>query len=495
MSYRPWVDSANRVFTGVLFVQLLVTFVIAFLTNDWLVPVLLSVFIVSLPLLLIRVSGQSRLTRHVIAAAIQLITAVHIDQTMGLVEMHFEIFVVMAFLIYYRDWTIVLTGVAVVAVHHVLFFFLQSNGADVYIFAEGYVTLGILCIHAGFAVAEAAVLCVIARQSDAEAASAQALRDSIADIVKQSDKLNLSAGVRGETSEILAFRELLEQFRKNIKSTRGLAIQVRNVSSALSLQTTDLIDSRQQTSREVDSIASAIEQMAVTISSISEQASDAKAAAEESIGRSEHAGSVAKTAADSIGSLKSNVVATNEKLSSLDRQCHRISDVVEAINDITKQTNLLALNAAIEAARAGEEGRGFAVVADEVRSLAATTGRNAEEISRISQSILTEVAEAVSSMNACVQQIDDAVIYSEDSGQSMRAVAERIHDVAQQVTSVATATEEQRNASEDISRSAQTMRELSEAETKLLLSGQESSDSLKKASIELDTEVGRFIVD
>ncbi|MCA1767985.1 MAG: methyl-accepting chemotaxis protein, partial [Idiomarina sp.] len=120
MSYRPWVDSANRVFTGVLFVQLLVTFVIAFLTNDWLVPVLLSVFIVSLPLLLIRVSGQSRLTRHVIAAAIQLITAVHIDQTMGLVEMHFEIFVVMAFLIYYRDWTIVLTSVAVVAVHHVL---------------------------------------------------------------------------------------------------------------------------------------------------------------------------------------------------------------------------------------------------------------------------------------------------------------------------------------------------------------------------------------
>ncbi|MDV6314854.1 methyl-accepting chemotaxis protein [Idiomarina sp. HP20-50] len=495
MSYRPWINSANRVFTGVLLIQLLITLVIAFLTNDWFVPVLLSLLIVSLPLLLIRTAGQSKLTRHVIAAAVQLITAVHIDQTMGLVEMHFEIFVVMAFLIYYRDWAIVVTSVAVVAVHHILFFILQSNGADVYIFAEGYVTLGILAIHAGFAIAEAVVLSFIAKQSDTEAVSAQALRDSIADIVKQSDKLDLAVEVKGESNEVVAFRELLNQFQGNIRSTRSLAGQVQSVSGALSHQTEELMDSRQQTSREVDSIASAIEQMAVTISSISEQANDVKVAAEESIERSEHAESVAKTAADSIGSLKSNVLATNEKLSTLDNQCRQISNVVEAINDITKQTNLLALNAAIEAARAGEEGRGFAVVADEVRSLAATTGRNAEEISKISRSILTEVAEAVSSMDACVRQIDDAVIYSDESGESMRAVAERIHHVAEQVISVAAATEEQRNASEDISRSAQTMRELSEAETELLLSGQKNADSLKSASDQLDAEVGRFIVD
>ncbi|MAO67779.1 MULTISPECIES: methyl-accepting chemotaxis protein [Idiomarina] len=495
MLYRPWVDSANRVFTGVLLVQLLITFVIAFLTGDWFVPVVLSLLIVSLPLLLIRASGQSKLTRHVIAAAIQLITAVHIDQTMGLVEMHFEIFVVMAFLIYYRDWMIVVTSVGVVAVHHILFFVLQSNGADVYIFAEGYVTLGILAIHAGFAVAEGAVLCVIAKQSDTEAVSAQTLRNSIADIVKQSDKLNLMVDVSGTTDEVTAFKNLLTQFRKNIQSTRGLSKRIQDVSGALSKESEELIKSRQNSSQEVDSIASAIEEMAVTISSISEQANLAKMSAEESIDRSENAANVAETAAGSISSLKANVLATNDKLKSLDRQCHQISDVIGAINDITKQTNLLALNAAIEAARAGEEGRGFAVVADEVRSLAATTGKNAEQISQISQNILTEVAEAVSSMDACVQQIDEAVTYSEESGSSMKTVAQRINDVAQKVISVAAATEEQRNASEDISRSAQTMRELSEAETQLLVNGQENATSLKTVSTQLDSEVGRFIVD
>ena len=135
------------------------------------------------------------------------------------------------------------------------------------------------------------------------------------------------------------------------------------------------------------------------------------------------------------------------------------------------------------------------MVADEVRSLASTTGKNAEQISQISQNILTEVAEAVNSMDACVQQIDEAVTYSEESGTSMKTVAQRINDVAQKVISVAAATEEQRNASEDISRSAQTMRELSEAETQLLLNGQENATSLKTVSTQLDSEVGRFIVD
>ncbi|PWW39433.1 methyl-accepting chemotaxis protein [Idiomarina loihiensis] len=495
MLYRPWVYSANRVFNGVLLVQLLITFFIAFLTDDWFVPVLLSLLIVSLPLLLIRVAGQSKLTRHVIAAAVQLITAVHIDQTMGLVEMHFEIFVVMAFLIYYRDWTIVVTSVAVVAVHHILFFILQSSGADVYIFAEGYVTLGILAIHAGFAVAEAGVLCVIAKQSDTEAMSAQTLRNSIADIVKQPEQLNLMVDVSGETKEVEAFKNLLLQFQTNIQHTRSLSKQVQDVSSTLSRESSELIKSRQVSSQEVDSIASAIEQMAVTISSISEQANSAKVSAEESIDLSEQAAGVSVTAAHSINSLKNDVLAANEKLTSLNKQCHQISDVIGAINDITKQTNLLALNAAIEAARAGEEGRGFAVVADEVRSLAATTGKNAEQISQISQNILTEVAEAVNSMEACVQQIDEAVTYSEDSGVAMKTVAGRINDVTQKVISVAAATEEQRNASEDISRSAQTMRELSEAETHLLLNGQENGTTLKAVSTKLDSEVGRFIVD
>lgn len=72
--------------------------------------------------------------RIAVGAAFMVLSALHIHQMHGLIEMHFGIFVLLAFLVYYRDWTPIVTGAAIIAVHHLGFNFLQVGGYPVYVF-------------------------------------------------------------------------------------------------------------------------------------------------------------------------------------------------------------------------------------------------------------------------------------------------------------------------------------------------------------------------
>ncbi len=60
------------------------------------------------------------LTRHVIAGAQMLASALLIHLTGGRIETHFHVFGSLAFLAFYRDWRVLITGSAVVALDHFL---------------------------------------------------------------------------------------------------------------------------------------------------------------------------------------------------------------------------------------------------------------------------------------------------------------------------------------------------------------------------------------
>jgi hypothetical protein len=74
-----------------------------------------------LPVALVLLRPGATLTRHVIAACEMLFSALLIDITGGRIETHFHIFGALALLDFYRDWRVLITASAVVAIHHAVF--------------------------------------------------------------------------------------------------------------------------------------------------------------------------------------------------------------------------------------------------------------------------------------------------------------------------------------------------------------------------------------
>lgn len=74
----------------------------------------------ALPIALAIVRPGQKLTRHVMALAQVLWSALLIHLTGGRIETHFHVFVSLAFLAFYLDWTVLVTATVVVAVDHLL---------------------------------------------------------------------------------------------------------------------------------------------------------------------------------------------------------------------------------------------------------------------------------------------------------------------------------------------------------------------------------------
>lgn len=460
----PWITSAHKIFRGVLVVQWLISLLIAFYTSSWIEPFLLGIPILVFPLALSITNPNSPFSRYSIAVAVQLFAALHIQQAFGMTELHFEVFVMLAFLGYFRDWKVIVISTAVVAVHHILFFAVQSTGGPLVIFEEGSLTFQILLIHAFFAITEGTVLALMAKKSFEEARTSVLMNRSVKNIMQKDDSLNLNIELQQDVAGLEDFNRLIMAFRELIKQANQVSSDATTVAHKVSSSSTKLDKSVAKSAEQVMLISNSIEQISVSIEQVAERSKIANNHADKAKNSTLNTKESIAGSSKNVSELREILIQASNAIEQLSTKCNNISEVMQSIKSVAEQTNLLALNAAIESARAGEHGRGFAVVADEVRNLAIKSKGSAEEIEQITSGLITSADSSVSQMNDCVKMVDGAVTSSLSAIADMDEVMSGFQNLTENVVNVATSTEEQALVAKSISESTLQLGALSKEE-------------------------------
>ena len=291
-------------------------------------------------------------------------------------------------------------------------------------------------------------------------------------------------------------------FNRTVETIRSLMLNVAESVETVTLAgdailagTKQMTSGIQEQSTQTASVATSMEQMTATIAENTRQASLAEREASKTSSEAERSQSIMQETINGMNSIAETVLSSATTIQELGRSSEEIGEIAGVIEEIADQTNLLALNAAIEAARAGEQGRGFAVVADEVRKLAERTQQATKQITSTIKQIQTETGSAVRAMNDGTLEAKRGKEFVARTAEALQRIISQTAVVSDVISQLATASEEQSSASNEIANKIDIINNVAEESAKVTENISTISVELHSRMNALREAIGRFRLD
>ncbi len=427
-------------------------------------------FFVGLPLLLIPaylmyVFPGKLVTRLVNAFALMSFCALHIQQALGMTELHFGIFAFLAFLLIYADWRVILVAALTIAVHHASFGYLQELGFGVICFTKP--SFAIFLTHAAYVVVEAAVLSYIAVQIGRDRVQEIELMNYTSELDGQNGVINLRDHEMHPASDSgKALVYVIEMLHNSVSQVKQGVDAIIDASREMADGNADLSHRTEAQANSLDQTSATMDKLTVTVKQNTEHAIQANKLVLAASDIARKGGEVVSEVVQTMGSIKDS--------------SKQIVDIIGVIDGIAFQTNILALNAAVEAARAGEQGRGFAVVASEVRSLAQRSASAAKEIKEL--------------IGNSTQKVDQGSRLVDEAGQTMEAIVSSVKHVADIMAEIAAASEAQNAGIQQINAAVNDIDSMTQQNAALVEQATAASESLIEQAANLRDVVEHFVI-
>ena len=296
-----------------------------------------------------------------------------VQQQLGLIEMHFLYFCMLAFLAMYKDISPLLSAAVAGVIYHVLFTYLQLNGVQFMdapiLFYSGACNWGITLLHILLVVVELIGLFVLVigntkeflSNKKLESESRENLQRLQNETLKNTDIINetiavaqniqhgfLNQRIQGSTSDqdINNLKNVINDMLNSLEKEIGQDINkiTANLSSFINMDFTNTIDNAN------GKIETIVNQLGIDISKMlqasSEQAKSLQVSSDSLIEHVEQLSHTSKkqernlnNTTESINTISINIKETMQRSHQVNSQSEDIKSVIQVIKDIAEQTN------------------------------------------------------------------------------------------------------------------------------------------------------------